>query len=101
MEREITNKQLFDLIVEFREDNTRRFDEHDRLFEAIGERFNGVDVRLDGIDIRLDNIDVRLDGIDVRLDGMVTKDYLDGRLASMESGTVQLVNRKFNWLFRR
>ncbi|MBI5621802.1 hypothetical protein HY933_02995 [Candidatus Falkowbacteria bacterium] len=76
----------------------------DQRFLGVDGRLDGVDGRLDGIDNRLDGVDGRLDGIDNRLDGMdqrfgrieatmVTKDYLDRKMAQQKGELIVLMRK--------
>ncbi|MBT6253882.1 hypothetical protein HOI83_01465 [Candidatus Uhrbacteria bacterium] len=91
MEEKISNKDIFSVLVKFAKSTEDRFDGIDR-------RLDGIDGRLDGIDIRLDRIDGRADGVDGRLSRiesqMVTKSYLDDKLADLRGDLVQMVDRK-------
>ena len=84
MEKEITNNEIFDALVRFARDTDARFNAVDARFDAIDVRFNGVDGRCDGIETRLRRIESL----------MVTKDYLDDKLADVEGRMVQMVDRK-------
>ena len=61
-------------------------------FDAVDERFDGVDKRFDGVDKRLDGVDKRLDEFHVRLrtveNTMVTKSYLDEKLADLKGDLI-------------
>lgn len=58
-------------------------------FDALETRMDRVEGRLDGIDVRLDGIDGQMSGVNGRLDRiestMVTKDFLEDRLADFKS----------------
>ncbi len=80
--------------------------------EQVDRRFDGIDGRLDGIDGRLDGIDGRLDGIDGRLNGidfeissiknqMVTKSYLDDKLANLKGDMIFFVRSEDAKLFAK
>ncbi|HJN85071.1 MAG TPA: hypothetical protein QF873_01985 [Patescibacteria group bacterium] len=98
MEEKITNKDIFSVLVKFAKGTEDRFDGIDRRLDGIDIRLDGIDGRLDGIDIRLDRIDGRADGVDGRLNciesQMVTKSYLDDKLADLRGDLVQMVDRK-------
>lgn len=70
----------------------------DRRFDGIDQRFDGVDQRFVGVDQRLDGIDQRIDGLEKRVTNiegtMVTKDYLDRKIAEVRSDFVAPVYRQ-------
>ncbi len=70
MEKEITNNEIFDVLVRFA---------------------NDTDARFDAVDVRLDKLEGRMGRAEAL---MVTKDYLDDKLANLEGRTVQMVDRK-------
>ena len=51
----------------------------------ITPQFQGVNERLDKVESRLDGVENRLNGVESQ---MVTKTYLDDKLADLEGGTV-------------
>lgn len=84
MEKETTTHEILEAINDF--------------FHHIDGKFNDIDKRFDGIDNRLDGIDNRLDGVDGRLNKieatMVTKDYLDDKLADLRGDMVVLMRKE-------
>lgn len=66
------------------------FDEVTRQFDGVAKRFDGVAKRFDGINTRLDRVERRLGKVEAT---MVTKSYLDDKLADLE-GTVIVRQRK-------
>lgn len=71
-------------------------------FQAINRRFEGIDHRFEGIDQKFVSIDQRLDKIDQKINTiqatMVTKDYLDEKLADLRGDLVVLVRKEDNKL---
>lgn len=65
----------------------------DQRFAGVDQRFISIDGRLVSIDQRFDGMDQRLDGMDRRLvrleNQMVTKSYLDDKLADLTSDLVR------------
>lgn len=63
-------------------------------FDKVWERFDGVDKRFDGVDKRLDGSDERMDGMNDRLNRieatMVTKNYLDEKLADLRGDLIEI-----------
>ena len=59
---------------------------------SVDARFESIESRFDGIDGRFANIDSRFDKIESQ---MVTKDYLDQRLAKTEYSLKSYVDDKF------
>ena len=77
----------------FDEMYTRLAHEMGRIIEMnVTPQFDQIYTRLDGIDQRFDGIDKRFESIDKRFDRieavMVTKSYLDDKLADLEGATV-------------
>ena len=60
------------------ENINHRFESIDQKFENIDRRFENIDRKFEGMDQRFDRVDERLDTIEST---MVTKDYLESRLA--------------------
>lgn len=60
-------------------------------FEGIDGRFEGIDKRFEGMDKRFDRIEQRLDRVEAT---MVTKDYLDEKLADLRGDLVVLVRKE-------
>ena len=61
------------------------------LSEQITEQASYVDKRFDGVDKRFDGIDKRLNKIEAT---MVTKDYLDDKLADLSGDLVVLLRKE-------
>ena len=72
--------QLTDMIGNFANEVTDRFDKVD-------ERFGGLETRMDGLETRMDGLETRMDGLDNRMDGLET------RMVSMESTQRDVVDR--------
>ena len=102
-------EERFDEILTVLKDHSKRLDNHssrtDDTLSAVNdfankveERFNGVDKRFDGVDKRLDGVDKRLESLEQRVghveNQMVTKDYLDNKLADLRGGWVVAVRRE-------
>jgi len=72
-------------------------DKVEERFVGIEQRFMGVDKKFEGIDRRFDGIEQRLDRVETKLTRveslMVTKDYLDDKLADLK-GDLVLLTRK-------
>ncbi len=79
-------------------DMTKLLDERiDEVLETINNFSSGVDERFAQMDYRLDGMDKRLTGVETRLTGvasfMVTKDYLDDKLANLRADLVILARK--------
>ena len=59
---------LRNLILEFRGEMNRRFDQVDRRFEAVERRFDAVDRRFDSVDRRFEGGDRTSEGLDQKID---------------------------------
>lgn len=74
----------------------------DRRLEKIEGRLDGIDGRLDGIDGRIQKIEGRLDGIEPTLayvkSQMVTKEYLDDKLADLRGDIIVMLRKEDNRL---
>lgn len=60
-------------------------------FEGIYKRLDGVDGRLGGVEGRLDGVDGRLGRIEAT---MVTKSYLDDKLADLEGNLISKLRKE-------
>jgi|GEM_PF-1969508 len=80
---------------ETRKDRVKIRSEIDDLAMAVKSGFDGVDRRFDKVDVRLNKVDKRIDKIDKRLIRteamMVTKDYLDDRLADLKGDVIAII----------
>jgi len=80
---------------ETRKDRVKIRGEVDDLAMAVKSGFDGVDKRFDKVDVRIDKIDKRIDKIDKRLIHteamMVTKDYLDDKLADLKGDVIAII----------
>ena len=76
-----------------------RFSEMDKRFSQIDQRFDEVDKRFDEVDQRFEEVDKRFDEVDKRFTRieatLVTKDYLDDKIADLR-GDLVLLARKGN-----
>ena len=61
------------LIVDFRADMNRRFDEVDRRFEQVDRRFEQIDRRFESVERRFEGVDRRFEGADHRSEGLDQK----------------------------
>ena len=84
MKKEISNSDILEAIDIFATNVDERFKGIDEKFKGIDERFNGIDERFNGIDGRLDRIESQ----------MVTKDYLDDKLADLRGDLVVLMRKE-------
>jgi len=62
------------------------------------QRFQGIDQRFAGIDRRFDKFENDVSGINSKLFAMVTKDYLDEKLANLRGDLVSLTRKEDNKL---
>jgi len=77
MEKEATNKEILEAIIAFS-------GETDKRFEGMDKRFGGMDKRFEGMDKHFDKIEAT----------MVTKDYLDDKLADFRGDLVVLTRKE-------
>ena len=61
------------LIVDFRADMNRRFDEVDRRFEQVDRRFEQIDRRFEQVDRRFEANERRFEEVDRRSEGLDQK----------------------------
>jgi len=70
----------------------------DEILEAINEFSSKVDERFDKVDERFDKVDERFDNLEGRVGKieatMVTKDYLDEKLADLRGDLVVLMRKE-------
>lgn len=72
--------------------------------EKLDARFEQVDARFEQMEARFGQVDARFEKLDTRLDNMVTKDYLDERLYTLENDLlreIDTVQEKANSHFAR
>jgi hypothetical protein len=67
------------------------FDGVDKNFGIVIKRFESVDKRFDGVDKKFDGIDKRLTRVEST---MVTKNYLDEKLADLRGDVVVLLRKE-------
>jgi archaellum component FlaC len=83
--------QLTDMIGNFANEVTDRFDKVD-------ERFGGLETRMDGLETRMDGLETHMDGLETRMVSMEStqRDVVDrltrveGRLAAIEADIKEL-----------
>ncbi len=72
------------------------------VLEAVNDGFTNVEHRFQKIEHRLDSMDTRLDSMDQRLNTvesqMVTKEYLDDKLADLRGDLVVMMRKEDNKL---
>ncbi|MFH0988039.1 MAG: hypothetical protein V1763_01570 [Parcubacteria group bacterium] len=66
-------------------------DQTERRFESVDARFDGVDARLDKIEGRVDGVEGRLSHVEGQ---MVTKDYLDNKLADLRGDLIVALKKE-------
>jgi tetrahydromethanopterin S-methyltransferase subunit G len=91
---DITDQKIDDVL-----NAVNQFASHtEERFQKIDTRLDGMDKRFDGMDKRFDRVDGRLDGVDDRMDRMettmVTKDYLDDKLADLKGDIITVVRKE-------
>ncbi len=74
---EPTLKDVIEVLQGFSERMDQRFNEHDKRFDQIDQRFDRLEARVGIVE-----------------DSMVTKDYLDERLADLRGDLVVLVRKE-------
>ncbi len=105
MEKEITNKELYELITRFAKSTDQKFDLIAGEIVGIHGKIGGIEGEIGGIkeemrDMKGDIFEMKgeLRVIDTRLSRvealMVTKDYLDDKLSDLQGRMVQMVDRK-------
>ena len=97
MSEEITKNEILKVINESTTKTEKRFDDLETAINDfashVEDRFERVDKRFDGVDKRFDGIETRLDKIEAT---MVTKDYLDDKLADLRGDLVVLIRKEDN-----
>ena len=88
---EATTNEILSAINNFANEVEERFDGIDKRFDGVDKRFDGVDKRFDGVDKRLDDLDARVGHLENQ---MVTKDYLDSKLADLREDFVTAIRRE-------
>jgi uncharacterized protein YydD (DUF2326 family) len=79
-----TNQDILTAINDFANYVQGRFDDIEARFEGVDARFDGIGGRFEGIEQRLDRVEAT----------MVTKDYLDEKLADLRGDLVVLVRKE-------
>lgn len=88
---EPTNQDIIEVLHEFSNKVDARFESMDTRFDKMDGRMDKMDSRLDMVEGRLDKIDGRLNTIEAT---MVTKDYLDEKLADLRGDLVVLTRKE-------
>ncbi len=86
-----TTQDILEAINTFASSVEGRFEKIDGRFDGIDGRFDHVEGRLDHVEGKLDNVEGRLNRIEAT---MVTKDYLDDKLADMRGDLVVLMRKE-------
>lgn len=91
----MSNEPTLNDVLEKVTDLSTRFDD---VLGAIGEFSTRMDRRFEGIETRLDNVETKLSTVESRLTRveatMVTKDYLDDKLADTKGDLVVMMRKE-------
>lgn len=82
---------LADIMNDFASRTEGHFDKIDHQFEKVDHQFKKIDARFDKIEGRMDKVENRLNQIG---SSVVTKDYLDEKLADLRGDLVVLVRKE-------
>ena len=84
MEKEESKNEILEAINEFSSKVDERFDKVDERFDKVDERFDKVDERFDNLEGKVGKIEAT----------MVTKDYLDEKMADLRGDLVVLMRKE-------
>jgi predicted nucleic acid-binding Zn-ribbon protein len=91
MENQVTTNEILEAINHFAEKVDERFDKVDDRFDRLEGRMDNVEGRLNKVEGKMDIIEGRLDRIEAN---MVTKEYLDDKLADLRGDMVVLTRKE-------
>src|SRR3989338_4933231 len=64
----VTNEILYNLLVDFKNDVSRRFDEQERRFQELYVRMVKLEIRMDNLEVRMENLETRVGNLETRMD---------------------------------
>ncbi len=79
MDKEINNNEILEAINKFSTEVDKKFTKIDERFDGVDEKFNGINKKLGWVE-----------------SNMVTKDYLDEKLADLRGDLVVLIRKEDN-----
>ncbi len=102
-EKEPTISVVLDAVNSFATRVEERFGMVDARFDKVDSRLDKVDSRLDQVDIKIEKLDKKIDQVEERLTDridkmetrLVTKSYLDQKLAEMTAEIGDRINRRY------
>jgi len=87
----VTNQEILEAINKFADHTEDQFSAIDQQFDKIDQRFEKIDQRFEKIDQRFDKVEKDLTAVKAL---MVTKDYLDDKLADLRGDLVVLTRKE-------
>jgi len=102
-EKEPTISDVLDAVNSFATRVEERFGMVDARFDQVDTRLDQVDARIDKVDIKIEKLDIKIDKVEEnltdRIDKMetrlVTKAYLDQKLAETTAEIGDRINRRY------
>ncbi len=86
-----STREILEVMRHYAGEVDKRFEGIDQKFVSIDERFDSMDKRFDRIDERFESMDKRFDRIEAT---MVTKSYLDDKIADLRGELVLLARKE-------
>ena len=98
MDKEPTIRDVIEVIYELSSHIDQRFSDVDQRFSGLDKKIISIDKRFDKLEERLNKLESRFDKLEervVRIEAtMVTKEYLDDKLADLRGDIVLLVRKE-------
>lgn len=97
--KSIVKESVDEVIAPFALSVKEQFDHIDDRFDGLEKRMDNLEVKVDNLEVRFDNLEVKVDNLKVKVDkldnrvgklesGMVTKDYLDEKIADLKGDLI-------------
>lgn len=87
--KSIVKESVDEVIAPFALSVKEQFDHIDDRFDGLEKRMDNLEVKVDNLEVRFDNLEVRFDNLEVKVDNLKVKvDKLDNRVGKLESGMV-------------
>jgi predicted nuclease with TOPRIM domain len=98
MDKEPTIRDVIEVIYELSSHIDQRFSDVDQRFSGLDKKIISIDKRFDKLEERFNKLESRFDKLEervVRIEAtMVTKEYLDDKLADLRGDIVLLVRKE-------
>ncbi len=92
----VTNEILYNLLVDFKNDVNRRFDEQERRFQELNMRMDRLETRMDRLETEVGSLKTRMDKLDtnegkLRIKFSTVGAIFNALIAALVGGTVTFI----------